>query len=157
MINKQSELCQSCGKCCKCIVLPVKIPLQKSIMEEWLNIRGCEVVAEDADSMYVKVDQPCPYLREHLNKSGDKTYTCSVYVNRPDGCSLFDGSKYDFLDCAWKDKYVVLQKSAKGWIGNRKFIGKEERKRTARRASIERKQEKKDDAEAYGESFTEGD
>lgn len=107
-----SELCQSCGKCCKCLVLPVKKPLKKAVMEEWLSTRGCEVVREDTDTMYVMVNQPCPSLLEQRWKNGTSTYSCGIYKSRPEGCQVFDGRKFDFLDCAWKEqKYVVLEKA----------------------------------------------
>lgn len=111
-----SEACQSCGKCCKCLVLPVKKKksLQKSVMEEWLGARGCDIVKEDPDTMYVMVNQPCPSLLEQRWKNGTTTYSCGIYKSRPEGCRIFDGRSYDFLDCAWKqESFVVLQKGFK--------------------------------------------
>jgi Fe-S-cluster containining protein len=87
------------------MVLPVVKPLQKSIMVDWLDARGCKVVKETNDTIYVEIDSPCP----HLTKSGNK-FSCEIYYQRPQGCRIFDGSKFDFLDCAWKDNYVILEK-----------------------------------------------
>ncbi len=109
---EKSELCKTCGKCCQCLVLPVVRPdgMNKAIMEDWLDARGCEVIRETKDNLYVKFPYPCP----HLSKS-DKGFTCGMYHQRPQGCRIFDGSVYDFLDCAWKKaetRYVVdLKKS----------------------------------------------
>ena len=102
-----SSLCKTCGNCCKVMVLPLVKPLQKAVMEEWITTRGCEVLREDDDTMYVKVDLPC----QHLNK-GDDGWTCDVYEDRPLGCKEFDGTKYDFLKCRWKEQdLVVLEKA----------------------------------------------
>jgi len=91
------------------MVLPVVKPLQKAVMEEWLKARGCEILREDGDAIYVKVDLPC----QHLNKSEDG-WTCDIYDTEgyPKGCRLFDGTQYDFLKCKWKEQeHVVLEKS----------------------------------------------
>jgi hypothetical protein len=93
------------------MVLPVVKPLQKAVMEEWLDARGCEVVREDGGTMYVKIDLPCP----HLIKSDDG-WTCDWYHTEqyPEGCRLFDGSQYNFLKCKWTElKHVILEKSEK--------------------------------------------
>jgi Fe-S-cluster containining protein len=89
----------------------VKKPLQKAVMMDWLDTRGCEVIKEDTDTVYVKIDQPCPHLLEHRWKNGTSSYSCEIYKSRPEGCQVFDGRKYDFLECSWKDKFVVLEKS----------------------------------------------
>lgn len=147
-----SDLCKKCGKCCQAIVLPVSIPIQKSMMVDWLETRGCSIVNETPDTLYIQIDSPCP----NLVKS-EKGFSCSIYADRPEGCRLFDGRNYDFLKCAWKDNYVILEKSIKGFIGARKFIGRSERKRTARRASRERKEEKAEDVKLYGSSLEQED
>lgn len=117
-------------------------------MENWIKARGFSIVTDNYDTLYVKIDQPCP----HLIKDVDG-WNCDQYADRPEGCRLFDGRNYDFLKCAWKDNYVILEKSIKGFIGARKFIGRSERKRTARRASRERKEEKAEDVKLYGSSL----
>lgn len=107
MKSRLSSLCKTCGACCKVMVLPVVKPLQKAVMEEWLEARGCEVVREDGGAMYVKVDLPCP----HLMKS-DEGWSCDTYENRPAGCRMFDGSKYDFLKCKWTElRHIILEKA----------------------------------------------
>jgi Fe-S-cluster containining protein len=88
------------------MVLPVVKPLQKSIMVDWLGARGCRVVKETNDAMFVEIESPCP----HLIKSAGK-FSCEIYNERPEGCRIFDGRKFDFLECAWKENYVVLEKS----------------------------------------------
>jgi Fe-S-cluster containining protein len=85
-------------------------------MDEWLGARGCQVVAEDAGAVYVKIDVPCP----HLEKSEDG-WSCNIYYRHPEGCKVFDGTRYDFLQCAWKNKalvkptfsHVILEKAKK--------------------------------------------
>jgi len=112
-----STLCRECGRCCQSLVLPVAKPLQKAIMESWLDARGCEVVGENEDTFYVSVNSPCPHLvssgrKSGLSKSG--SFACDIYENRPEGCRIFDGSKYDFLNCAWKSipkNYITLEKA----------------------------------------------
>jgi Fe-S-cluster containining protein len=111
MKTSLSDLCKKCGACCKCLVLPVPKPLNKAIFEDWLDARGCEIVGRAGGTVYVKIDHPCP----HLNKS-DEGYKCDQYFSRPEGCRMFDGSKYPFLNCAWKKAqpimaHVVLEKS----------------------------------------------
>ena len=106
-----SEACQSCGKCCKCLVLPVKKKksLQKSVMEEWLGARGCDIVKEDPDTMYVMVNQPCPSLLEQRWKNGTTTYSCGIYKSRPEGCRVFDGRNYDLtLNLNYNSVYFNL-------------------------------------------------
>jgi len=113
-MKNMSEVCQSCGKCCQCMVLPVVKPLNKSIMEDWLGVRGCNIIAEDGDNFYVKIDQPCPHLFEQRYKNGTSTYSCEIYKSRPEGCRIFDGRNYSFLDCALKkESFVVLEKGFK--------------------------------------------
>lgn len=80
--------------------------LQKAKTEEWLGARGCQIVSEDQDTVYVKVDLPCP----HLVKSDDG-WACDIYHDRPDGCREFDGSKYSFLKCRWKSLGHVVDES----------------------------------------------
>jgi rubredoxin len=108
---EKSELCRRCGKCCKSLVLPVQKPLQKAMMLDWLDARGCEVVRETGDTLYISIPYPC----QHLTKSDGEEYKCGMYHYRPEGCKIFDGQNYDFLDCAWKKagiKYVIdLNKS----------------------------------------------
>jgi Fe-S-cluster containining protein len=103
-----SNVCKRCGNCCKCLVLPVKKPLNKSIMNNWLSVRDCEIVKEDYDSTYVKINYKCPHLVKSVNE-----YLCDIYEDRPNGCREFDGRNYDFLDCALKKlpKLVILEKS----------------------------------------------
>lgn len=77
-------------------------------MTDWLHVRGAEIINEDVGAVYVKVDLPCP----HLQKS-DEGWICDQYSNRPEGCRIFDGRHYNFLDCAWKkskERFVVLEK-----------------------------------------------
>ena len=116
---EKSNLCKTCGKCCQCLVLPITRPdgMNKAITEDWLNARGCEIVRETKDNLYVKLPYPCP----HLSKS-DKGFTCEMYHQRPQGCRIFDGSTYDFLDCAWKKaetKYVVTDLIKSRTVGAR--------------------------------------
>ncbi len=110
MKSTLSSLCKTCGNCCKAMVLPVRKPalLKKAQTEEWLSARGARIVSEDAETLYVKVDLPCP----HLNKS-DEGWTCDQYENRPEGCREFDGTKFDFLNCRWKsvDHILDLEKA----------------------------------------------
>jgi len=149
MKDIKSKLCLSCGKCCQFMVLPLVRPLQKAmenIMVDWLDARGCEVIRETADTLYVKVDYPCPHV---IGKG------CGIYKSRPEGCKVFDGRKFDFLDCAWKESYVVLEKAIPGTIGARKFVGKRERKRASKRASRERKREKREQVRTYGSELEE--
>lgn len=80
--------------------------VEKSIMTDWLNIRGCEVIKETDKTIYVKINNPCP----NLIKSEDQ-FICNVYSSRPEGCRIFDGRNYDFLDCVWKNNYVILEKA----------------------------------------------
>jgi Fe-S-cluster containining protein len=145
-----SQVCRDCGECCKFMVLPVISSMNKSIMESWIKARGCEVLKDAGSTIYVKINVPCP----HLNKS-ENSFSCSIYADRPEGCRLFDGRNYDFLKCAWNQlpKFVILEKSIKGFIGARKFIGRSERKRMAKRASRERKEEKAEDIKLYGSSL----
>lgn len=113
---EKSELCRRCGKCCECLVLPIDQPkiMNKSIMSDWMDARGLQVVKENKDNLYVKINYPCPHLNKS-DKGNEVTYRCGMYHQRPQGCRIFDGSTYDFLDCAWKKaemKYVVdLRKS----------------------------------------------
>ena len=111
-MDRKSWLCQHCGKCCESIVLPVQKPLEKSIMLEWLKARGGEIVAEQAETWYVKLNSPCP----RLEKSGGKV-VCKGYENRPHGCRIFDGTTLDWLDCAWKDSTQYIVKAIK-WHTN---------------------------------------
>lgn len=101
----KSQLCLLCGNCCKAMILPVHKPLRKSDrddMVEWLNARGCEVYNEINDTIFVKVNYPCP----HLQKSDNKFY-CDVYETRSEGCRKFDGSVYP--DCLWRKKLVIVE------------------------------------------------
>jgi hypothetical protein len=79
-------------------------------MVDWLNARGVEIIGENIMDYFVRINQPCP----HLVKSDDE-FSCDIYEQRPDGCRIFDGTRYDFLKCAWKtkDNFVVLEKSTK--------------------------------------------
>jgi len=108
MKNARSEACQSCGKCCQRMVLPVVRPLQKSesVFCDWIDARGCKIIKSTNDVLYIQVDSPCP----NLIKSNGK-FSCEIYDGRPEGCRIFDGSKYEWLDCAWKENYVVLEKT----------------------------------------------
>jgi len=164
----KSDTCKSCGQCCKKIVLPVHKPLEKSnqyLMFDWMKARGLDVVNETADTLFVKVDNECPhlklntestYFKNGLVKSSKISYECDIYSERPEGCRLFDGRNLDYLDCALKkDSFVILEKSIKGSIGMRKFVGSSERKRESRRKSIEKRQTEKEDIAAYGESQAE--
>jgi Fe-S-cluster containining protein len=91
-------------------------PLQKAVMDDWLKARGCEIVSENEDTVYVKVDSSCPNL-----KKSEDGWWCEIYYKRPEGCRIFDGTKYDFLKCAWKNKvlvkptfsHVILEKAKK--------------------------------------------
>jgi transcription elongation factor Elf1 len=113
---EKSELCKRCGKCCQCLVLPVTRPteINKAIMEDWLDARGCEIIRETKDNLYIKLPYSCPSLVKS-DSGGEPIYKCNKYHQRPQGCKIFDGSVHDFLDCAWKKaemKYVVdLKKS----------------------------------------------
>jgi hypothetical protein len=140
------------------MVLPVVKPLQKSVMIDWLDARGCQIVKETDEAMYVKIDSPC----QHLLKSDGK-FLCEIYRDRPEGCETFDGRRFDFIDCAWKkgdvmealiksidEEYEDLRKNIPGWIGARKGETKGERRRMSKRASRERKQEKKENIALYG-------
>lgn len=107
MKSRLSALCKTCGNCCKSFVIASKKPLQKAVMEDWLDKRGVQIVAEDHDAIYLKIDLPCP----HLVKSDDG-WSCDIYHNRPSGCRDFDGTKYDFLKCKWKEiDHVILEKA----------------------------------------------
>jgi len=92
------------------MVLPVRKPslLKKAQTEEWFDARGIQIVSEDAETLYVKVDLPCP----HLNKSDDG-WICDQYETRPVACREFDGTKFDFLNCRWKsiDHILDLEKA----------------------------------------------
>jgi|GEM_PF-4090802 len=105
----KSELCQGCGRCCEVMVLPLVKPLRKSEFENWLGVRGGKIIKSDNDVVYAEIYAPCP----QLSKSDDGKFSCDIYGDHPDGCKIFDGAQYDFLDCAWKDKYVVLEKAMK--------------------------------------------
>jgi Fe-S-cluster containining protein len=161
-MKNKSELCQSCGKCCQCIVLPVVKPLQKSesVFCDWIDVRGCKIIKATDDTLYIEINSLCP----NLSKSDGK-YRCEIYYQRPEGCRIFDGSKYDWLNCAWKNEENDMEKSvlittideefekaakASGKIGMRKFVGKEERKRQAKRESARKKADKRGDIQAYG-------
>jgi len=113
------------------MVLPVP-RLMKSVMTtDWLGARGCDIVGEDKFTFFVKVNSPCP----HLVKSEGK-FSCDIYKSRPEGCRIFDGRSYDFLDCAWKEKFVVLEKGFKtGFRAAKGEKGEEE-------AARERKEKK---------------
>jgi len=106
-MDRKSFLCQHCGKCCESIVLPVQKPLEKSVMLEWLEARGGEIVAEQPETWYIKLNSPCP----RLEKSGGRVL-CKGYENRPQGCRIFDGTTLDWLDCAWKDPNHYVVKAA---------------------------------------------
>jgi len=106
----KSKLCKNCARCCQVMVLPVARPLNKSMegsMTDWMNVRGCEVVAETPTELFVKVSHPCP----HLGKSYEGYY-CDIYENRPYGCKEFDGRTHSWLKCAWKDPKLVLKSEA---------------------------------------------
>jgi hypothetical protein len=155
LMKTKSEQCQECGKCCKCMVLPLAMPMQKSesVMMDWLDARGCQIVGHTEDILYVKIDHPCP----SLTKSGN-SFGCGVYNSRPEGCRVFDGRNYDFLDCAWKENYVILEKGGPsrslGRVGSIRLKGKvyssDQKKRLAKRKSIEKKEERKENIAAYG-------
>jgi Fe-S-cluster containining protein len=103
----KSRLCKNCGECCKCMVVPVSKPMAKSMeqsMLEWITVRGCDVVSETPAELFVKIPCPCP----HLKKSGNE-YGCDTYDSRPEGCRVFDGSKYEWLKCAWRDPKLVIK------------------------------------------------
>jgi hypothetical protein len=165
----KSDTCRSCGNCCKKLVLPVNKPLEKSnqsLMFNWLEARGLDIINEVGDILYVKIDTKCPHLKLNtestyskngLVKSAKISYECDIYSERPEGCRLFDGRNLDFLDCMLKskDSFVVLEKSIKGSIGMRKFQSSSERKRQSRRKSAEKRQTEKEDIAAYGESQAE--
>lgn len=108
MKSTLSELCKTCGHCCQCMVLPVRKPLNKAMMQEWIESRGCQIIQEDPETIYVKIDFPCP----HLIKSNNE-WICDVYENRSEGCRIFDGTSYGFLNCKWKNapQLVILEKS----------------------------------------------
>ena len=150
-----SDLCKKCGKCCQVIVLPIpgKI-MEKSYVQDWLSVRKCKVVAKDPYVSYVMVDHTCPQL-----KKANGEFSCAIYQDRPEACKNFDGRNFGFLDCAWKskDSYIILEKAGDppGWIGARKFVGKREKRRTARRASRERRREKAEDIKLYGSALEE--
>jgi hypothetical protein len=106
-----SDLCKSCGECCKHIVLPVEMPINKSVFDGWIEARGFEIVAKSDSKVLVKIPHVCP----HLQKSGDE-WTCDMYnsENYPDGCRDFDGRQYPYLDCKWKKAlffHVILEKA----------------------------------------------
>jgi len=151
-----SEICKSCGACCKTMVLPVVKPLQKAVMLDWLDVRDCQVVRETEDTMYVQVNKPCPQLVK-----GEDGYTCTIYEGRPEGCKVFDGRKFDFLDCAWKENYVVLEKAGKRGFGMgvRKppKMGRQERKRITRRQAREERRERREQIRTYGATVSEED
>jgi hypothetical protein len=174
-MDKKSWQCQHCGKCCKCMVLPVQRPLQKSVFLDWLQARGGKVIAEAPDVLYVKIDSICP----RLEKSNGRV-SCRPYEERPPGCRVFDGSTLDWLDCAWKDpfKYVVTKSlqdmdlikrgtHSVGFTMKRPHSGKvkrigtahkppfssDQRKRLSQRRAQRAKEEKADDIRAYGQSM----
>jgi hypothetical protein len=156
-VDKNSFLCQHCGKCCECMVLPVQRPMQKSVMLEWLHARGGKIVAEADSTLYVKINSPCP----HLTKSGSK-YLCKSYESRPQGCRIFDGSTIDWLKCAWKDtnRYVIskgfsMKRPKSGKVGSigrlhKPAFSSDQKKRLARRHAIQAKEEQAEDIRAYG-------
>jgi Fe-S-cluster containining protein len=136
------------------MVLPVSMPIQKSLMMDWLDARGCEVVAKTDDTLYVKIDYPCPNLTKSENGFG-----CDIYSSRPEGCRIFDGRNYEFLDCVWKEeRYVILEKAFHGGgpsrgglrIKSSKVYSSDQKKRLAKRKSIEKKEEKRENIAAYG-------
>lgn len=89
------------------MVLPVtKSHVSEDLIKSWLDARGCEIIREERDRMFVKINTPCP----HLVKS-EEGFSCDIYENRPSGCEIFDGRGFDFLDCKWKDdRFVILVK-----------------------------------------------
>ena len=167
-MDKRSYLCQHCGKCCDCLVLPVQRPIEKSIFLGWLHARGGKIVAETPETLYVKLNTPCPRLEKSKGR-----VTCRGYEDRPQGCRIFDGTTVNWLKCLWKDPYSYVISNldlikrgthSVGFAMKRPHSGKvraigvkrkppyssDQKKRLARRRAIQAREDRAEDIRAYG-------
>lgn len=97
--ERASELCVSCGKCCRVVVacLPKWEGHDAYLQEEWAEARGMTRAASHDRPGWLAFFIPsiCPQLDVETNR-------CRIYADRPIVCRVFDGRKDKDLECLWK-------------------------------------------------------
>lgn len=100
--ERASELCLTCGRCCKVVLalLPKPYTLgQVATQREWAEARGLSrAPSHDRDGLEGWfIPSICPQLDQQTNQ-------CRIYEHRPSICRTFDGRQDKDLDCPWKDE-----------------------------------------------------
>lgn len=97
--ERKSELCLTCGNCCKQMLVHFPAPRDFSrwgSVFRWMEARGVKR-APQYDTPYAfggVIDMPCPHLQPDNR--------CGIYETRPTVCREFDGLRDWDGDCAWK-------------------------------------------------------
>lgn len=93
--KKQSDICKSCGECCKHLGIEIPRAHATSYVLEFFKARGFKLKQLKKDTAYLWADIKCP----QLTKDG-----CAIYDRRPQACKDYDGTKDPNINCPLKEK-----------------------------------------------------
>ena len=100
--EEKSELCQTCGECCKWVVFHIARPDRPDLAEEWFNAKHIEILKRSDRRWAIKVPMVCPQLKEWIDKDGYRC-KCRIYDKRPTACKHYDGRiGEDKIKCKWR-------------------------------------------------------
>lgn len=105
MNPEHQQVCQSCGECCKSMILQIRqldLPKEKKNRIEYFKTRGLKILREFNKIIEVSVPLLCPHLDEGKDR---RTYSCGIYGNHPEVCKDFDGR----LAPAWHELKCKLK------------------------------------------------
>jgi len=94
-LSKKQELCISCQKCCKEILVythPVLYSCDAGELETFYRTRGFEVTRLEEDAIILSFKHTC----QHLTPQG-----CDIYENRPASCAGYSGIDDFGGACLW--------------------------------------------------------
>lgn len=102
LTQKESDLCRSCGECCKWLSFTVQIHRNAWLrLKQYYETRGCKLKRTNFANMegnVVEVTIMVPTVCPRRTKFG-----CTDYSSRPDLCKEYDGTK----DVLIADKCLV--------------------------------------------------
>ncbi len=117
----RGELCATCGKCCRVMILD-RLPIDRRFASErafleWIDLHGASsAVKRDAGrrSLTVTIPRPCSKLVEEDGRS-----RCGIYADRPLTCRDYNCLEDDDIgDTAWK-RYIREQRAGGSRSGSR--------------------------------------
>jgi len=109
----RGDLCASCGKCCRVMILD-GLPIDRRFASErafltWIDLHGASSTPKRAQgrrTLTITIPKPCSKLVEENGRSH-----CGIYEARPLTCHEYDCLQDDDIgDTAWK-RYIREQRA----------------------------------------------